>query len=402
MHTADSSQTPSAPSQPAAPAPPGGPSDTPPRHRPGKWLWIALSLVVLVAAAAAIVCFWYLPSRDAEESTVASAGTTDSQVGGEKDGDAVLTADQIADASAVNLLRTAMSAIESAYVNSDTRTYDPAVVTPEMLSAIAPTVTFNPWTSPAAASEATAETALSAVDYAGDELNFAIGTVSETGRVFGAVVTREGSGATWYYVDGREADWSTYAATPSPTGEAGAEAVSTPGLYEDPLLGCSFEYPTDWVVYEYQQIHGALTDDPSVFIVGDPSTTTTPIPVDFLEFSGVRTPGEPAPSPREAAEYFAADYAETQRAGGQQPDGSLDDRFFVEERVNGISACYISYLTMDGMDQGDAPQYWTVYFLSYEDTSFLFQFVTTATNAEVNDAVFHAVLESFRIDRPNE
>jgi type IV pilus assembly protein PilA len=107
------------------------------------------------------------------------------------------------DASAKSLIRNAMSVIESAY--TDTRTFDPAAtgMSPADLHALERPITFVLLAGAATAPTASATTG--AVNYAGTDTMFSVGTVSESGRTFGVIVDMVAGTA--HYVDGAERGW---------------------------------------------------------------------------------------------------------------------------------------------------------------------------------------------------
>ncbi len=111
------------------------------------------------------------------------------------------------DAAAKSLVRNAMTALESAYV--DSRTYD---VTGDELNAIEPSIEFVKDAdggvcadTPAVAATQVATDA--AVDFFGDGTTFEIATASESGNVFG-VVTDKGAGGSTTFVKTIDGDTS--------------------------------------------------------------------------------------------------------------------------------------------------------------------------------------------------
>ena len=104
------------------------------------------------------------------------------------------------DASAKSLVRNAMTAYESAYV--DARTYDPATVTAAVLGAIEPSITFVKQnaavaeTTPAITSTALASA--HSVDYFGDATTYSVASVSDSGNKFGVAVNKGASGGTTF------------------------------------------------------------------------------------------------------------------------------------------------------------------------------------------------------------
>jgi len=107
------------------------------------------------------------------------------------------------DAAAKSLVRNAMTAVESAYV--DLRTYDPTTMTPAELQAIEPSITFV-----SLANAATAPTALAAsnqVNYTRTATQYQVGSVSASGKKFGVLVNKAAGGGTTYYIDGVAKAW---------------------------------------------------------------------------------------------------------------------------------------------------------------------------------------------------
>lgn len=107
------------------------------------------------------------------------------------------------DAAAKSLVRNAMTAIESAYV--DLRTFAPGDMTADVLEAIEPSITFESLAN--AATAATASAQENEVNYTGDESTYQVGSLSESGKTFGVLVDKGDEGGTTYYIDGEEATW---------------------------------------------------------------------------------------------------------------------------------------------------------------------------------------------------
>jgi type IV pilus assembly protein PilA len=109
------------------------------------------------------------------------------------------------DASAKSLVRNAMTAIESAYV--DTRSFDPTVagMLPADLKAIEPSITFVILATAATgpASLASANT----VDYTGTATTYGVGSQSESGKDFGVAVNKAAGGGNTFYVGGVAKPW---------------------------------------------------------------------------------------------------------------------------------------------------------------------------------------------------
>jgi type IV pilus assembly protein PilA len=109
------------------------------------------------------------------------------------------------DAAAKSLVRNAMTAIESGYV--DTRTFDPTKdgMKPADLKLIEPSITFV-----ILATAATAPTDLASantVDYTGTDSTYAVGAKSESGKTFGVAVDKGAGGGNKFYVAGAEKTW---------------------------------------------------------------------------------------------------------------------------------------------------------------------------------------------------
>jgi type IV pilus assembly protein PilA len=107
------------------------------------------------------------------------------------------------DAAAKSIVRNAMTAIESAYV--DTRTFDPtnAGMTEAALKAIEPSINFAILAAAATAPTATAST--NTVNYTGTATTYAVGTLSESTKTFGVAVDKN-TGNT-FYVGGVAKSW---------------------------------------------------------------------------------------------------------------------------------------------------------------------------------------------------
>jgi prepilin-type N-terminal cleavage/methylation domain-containing protein len=106
------------------------------------------------------------------------------------------------DAASKSLVRNAMTAIESSYV--DLRTFDVPTMTKAALEAIEPAIKFN--------AEAAAGTAVgaapgfntkdNAVGYFGAGQAYEVGSMSESGTAWGALVNKAAGGGTTYYKGG--------------------------------------------------------------------------------------------------------------------------------------------------------------------------------------------------------
>ncbi len=105
------------------------------------------------------------------------------------------------DAAAKSLVRNAMTAIESSYV--DNRTFDPATMDADALAAIEPSITFV--AEDAAATLPTSLTKDNDVSYTGDANTYAVGSVSESGKTFSVSVSKL-TGNT-FHINGVDATW---------------------------------------------------------------------------------------------------------------------------------------------------------------------------------------------------
>ena len=112
------------------------------------------------------------------------------------------------DAAAKSLVRNAMTAIESAYV--DLRTFEPATMDAAELLEIEPTIT---WTALADAATVTAadlpDTCLAAdneVGYYGTTNTYAVGSESESGTTFSVTVDKGAGGGNIFYIEGASVD----------------------------------------------------------------------------------------------------------------------------------------------------------------------------------------------------
>jgi hypothetical protein len=162
-----------------------------------RGLSIALIVILLAAAAAAVVFLWYLPSRGPSASESAL--------------------------EARNLVREAMIAIDKAYVEAGT--FDPQTMAPSSLKTLAPSITFHPVSDTSAATSPTAQAIDGAVNYAGTQDSYAVGTLSETGTAYGVVVDKQNDSKT-YYLNGKQVPgWEQ---TGSSAGGDGSVTTQTP------------------------------------------------------------------------------------------------------------------------------------------------------------------------------
>jgi type IV pilus assembly protein PilA len=109
------------------------------------------------------------------------------------------------DAAAKSLVRNAMTAIESAYV--DTRSFVPATMTATVLHDIEPSITFVlAANAPAAYGTPTAATKDNSVNYFGTADTYAVGSLSESTKTFGVSVNKT-SGGNSYWVANASKAW---------------------------------------------------------------------------------------------------------------------------------------------------------------------------------------------------
>jgi hypothetical protein len=217
MYPPSPGSTPGGPGQPAGPQrsrQPGRRSSKRTSSRRG-FLLVLIVLLVL-AAAAAVLLLWYLPSKDG-------------------------SGDQESELAARSLVRQAMTAIEKAY--PEAQTYDPRTMAPATLKGLAPSLTFHPMSDTSAATSPTAQAADNAVNYAGTQTSYAVGTISEGGTAYGAVVDKQ-SDTTTYYLDGRQvADWgledtattTTVASDTTQTSEVSESTTTTAETQTGPI-----------------------------------------------------------------------------------------------------------------------------------------------------------------------
>lgn len=184
---------------------PGGPQRSKqPRGRSSKGRtsrkgFLAILLVILLLAAAVAMYFlWYVPSKG--------------------------SSNEDSDFNARSLLRQAMTAIDKAYVEA--QTFDPQAMTPNTLKAIASSITFHPMSNTEAATAPNAQAKDNAVNYAGTQTSYAVGTVSGSGAAFGAVVDMQNNTKT-YYLDGQQvASWDQVATSTTASNGSPATGVS--------------------------------------------------------------------------------------------------------------------------------------------------------------------------------
>lgn len=362
--------------KPSRPQPPSG---KPPRRGPSKGLWIALSVVAVVVAAAATVYFWYLPSRDSDEQTeTVSSVLAD-------DGRPEPAEPQSADSEAKDLLNRAMTAMQTGY--GQVGSFDLDVLTPDLLAGIDPSITFVPSLTSDDVPAQIARAADSSIDYGGSGLTCRVMTMSDSGNWFSIVADRAEGGGVQYLVNGVERSWDSFEAGVTTTAQP-AGATSTPGLYENAQLGCSFEYPADWIDYP----NTAEWNSDALLYVGDPQdplAQTLGIPTDFIAFFGVREPEESPPSPRSIIDELSTGLglAETASVAVYEP--------ITDFNIKGVPACSVSMLATDSDSTPD--MVWTYVALVYEDRGFLFYLVSSLEQLDANQPLFESVVQSFEL-----
>jgi len=358
---------------------------------PQKGLWIVLAILALVIVAAVVVFAWYLPSRTSE---IASTTTVASDSSPTTAASQATVDPESADLLAKSLMRSAMSALETAYL--DMQTFSPEHVTAEMLTGIEPSVTFIPWPDTSAFSAATAEAVSNTVNYAGNETNYALGTVSASGNIFGIITNKEGEGNTEYYVNGQEQDWdaplTSTTDTTAPTAPTGASGDTV--LYQDYGLGCSFEYPVAWSGYSLAQLGvKSLGTGQSPLAVGDPADSiaqSTGNPTDFLVFFGAVATTPPSSSARAVIESLASSIEST------YPTMTITQYEAIADfQVNGLPAASWAFRTQK---QGETrTSVWKYVALCFNGDAFVFCFGSDETQWESNSALFAATLNSFQM-----
>jgi type IV pilus assembly protein PilA len=109
------------------------------------------------------------------------------------------------DAAAKSLVRNAMTAIESGYV--DARTFLPTNVdmTPAALNAIEPSIHFL--VLDVAATAPTADASANTVNYTGTLNTYGVGALSQSGKTFGVAVNKGAGGGNTFYVGNVAKPW---------------------------------------------------------------------------------------------------------------------------------------------------------------------------------------------------
>lgn len=160
-----------------------------------KGVWIAITVVVCVAVAAVAAYLAFSPDKE-EATNTDTTSQTQTAFGPNAAAE---------DAAAKSLVRNAMTAIESAYV--DLRTFDEATATAAMLQSVEPSIAFVAMAGAGAATAPKASTTEDAVNYSGTGDTYAVGTVSASGKTFGVTVDKRAGGGNTFYIDGAVQDW---------------------------------------------------------------------------------------------------------------------------------------------------------------------------------------------------
>ena len=290
-----------------------------------------------------------------------------------------------ADAAAQSLLNNAMTAMEAAFV--DVMTFDSATMTPAVLAGIEPSITFVAAPDTVAATAPTALAADSTVNYFGTVATWAVGTVSESGTTFGAVMDHATGVGLSYYADGELREWdaasgSTTTSTPT--------ALATPaimGLYEDAALGASFEYPASWIEYIPEQLGVQSLEYVSVYAVADPlGGTVASVPQDYMVYGSQSASTLTDASARtDFEQYLAAREQEFLQAPSViEP--------LTEFEVNGLPGFAKSYR----IESQAGALIYRIVFLHSGERAFFFMFWSEEANWDTNRPIFDATLDSFQ------
>ncbi len=160
--------------------------------------------------------------------------------------------------------------------------------------------------------------------------------------------------------------------------------------YESDSLGCSFSYPGDWTEYAPQVVLGDTVNDPTAFLVGDPAGQDAEgVPTESVLFMGRRWPGEVPPSARSVVDGMIADFTSS--------ISSLDTTLGLYEPatdllINSMQACSWAYRDRATTD----PQITHAVVVTSGDGSYVFEFRCPESSLPTSQAVFDAVLVSFR------
>jgi hypothetical protein len=131
---------------------------------------------------------------------------------------------------------------------------------------------------------------------------------------------------------------------------------------------------------------GTALDDPTAFIVGDPSSeAATGIPSDFVLFKGKSQSGLPAPLPRTKVDAEVADFLAGHPAATTLYESAHDFQ------VNGAAAC--SWATSTKTAQGVVIA--TNVYIAAGESLCSFSFWSLETRLPQNQATFDAILNSF-------
>lgn len=294
-----------------------------------------------------------------------------------------------ADIAAQMLIRNAMTALDSAYVQL--LSFSPTVLTPAVLAGIEPSITFVPAAADTSATAPVSQATANAVDLYGTDTSYALGTVSASGNTFGVRVTRGAEGSTsTYYVNGGVEDWG--AGSPGaifPSGQAASTPVTASSImarHQDVGLGCSFDYPASWTEYPTQALGIPTAGFTSVYAVADPlGGKVGSLPANYIMFGGLVQPGSADAGPRTKLDALAATMAQTFLAGASIVEPATDFE------VNGAPAAAKTYRLATGSSQ----MFSRLVCLVSNERVFYFVFVSEEARWDQNKLVFDATLDSF-------
>jgi hypothetical protein len=295
------------------------------------------------------------------------------------------------DLAAQALVRNGMNAMENAY--PEFGSFDPLVMTPDILAGIKPSVRFVAGPDTTVATAPISMALNDAVEYFGTSTSYAIGTVSESGNTFGVMVSLQaGPGdTTTYYVNGGVQDWEAFS---SPIGHITPSSVvvvpTTPpivGRYQDPIFGCSFEYPASWIDHPPEMLNQAVSDFESAYAVIDPlGPRIGSTPANYILFGGQREPGGVSSLPSVKLETLASFLAQDALAGAVVIEPTTDFE------VNGVSAAAKTYRVQSSGEQ----TLWRLVSLVSGERLFYFFFVAQEVQWDENKVIFDAALDSFQ------
>jgi hypothetical protein len=264
-------------------------------------------------------------------------------------------------------------------------------MTPALLAGIEPAIGFVVGIDATVATAPVSPAVNNAVDYFGTSTSYALGTVSESGNTFGVMVNKQAGpgGTTTFYVNGGIQDWG--ASMPSIDNTPPSVAVvptlpSVMGRYQDPILGCSFEYPASWIDHPAATLSQAVTDFASTYAVIDPlAPDFGGVPANYILFAGRLQQGGAASPPSVYLEALASSLAENALAGAVVVEPTTDFE------VNGVSAAAKTYRAQSA----GGHTLWRLVSLVSGERLFCFFFVSQEVEWEQNRVIFDAALDSF-------